>query len=132
MTTWHHTSIRLSAPFLTLLHDIAPTVGDRAAALRALVLLGAAHAGLPLNELRQEFGALLAAPLDVRVQAALTHLYLSYTMEEPSAHAARTAEARTVHQESTDSALHTLVTPREAAPSIPPISNDPFSVGLEV
>jgi hypothetical protein len=132
MTAWHHTSIRLSPALRALLSDIAPAAGDRAAALRALALIGAASLGLPLNELHQELGGLLAVPLDERVHAALAQLYLAQATQEAGAHETHTSSALRAHFARTPSVRGAHAARTVAAGAEPTTGGDPFAVGVEV
>lgn len=132
MPSWQHTSIRLSSALRALLHDVAQA-GDRSAALRALAVLGAAQVGLPLNDLRQELGSLLAVSLDARVHAALTRLYVGEPLHKPPAtHVDSTSVAPTTHVGSTKGAPGEHSSATLAVSEAPARGGDPFGVGLEV
>jgi hypothetical protein len=155
MAARSHTSVRLSEALCDLLGRAAPRRGDRAAALRALAILGAAHAGLSIDALRQELGGLLAVSFHPQLHDALIQIYLgdSATGERtetdarrvaPLGHSWGTASAPAAHAESTDVAptahtARTVDTPlghaAELAPSALRPENhteDPFAIGLDV
>jgi hypothetical protein len=155
MAARSHTSVRLSEALCDLLGRAAPRHGDRAAALRALAILGAAHAGLPIDELRQELGGLLAVSFHPQLHDALIQIYLgeSATGERtetdagavvPLGHRWGTEVAPTAHARGTEVAptahtVRTVNTPLgHAAQLAPPVlrpegrTEDPFAVGLDV
>jgi hypothetical protein len=156
MTAWRPTTVRLSLAFRALLDETAPQAGDRAAALRALALLGAASVGLRLDDLRQELGGLLAVPLHEAVYGALAQLYLAEhgstaTVESfaqprriPAAvapHLNRIRDDDAPHSDSihSDDAPHPVSIRSEDAPHPDrPVSqhtaapSNPFAIGVEV
>jgi hypothetical protein len=67
-------TVRLSPALRQLLAQVAHTE-DRADALRALLILGAAQAGLDTAALQRDTAALLALDLAPDVQAALQAMY---------------------------------------------------------
>jgi hypothetical protein len=120
-----------------------------------LAILGAAHAGLPIDELRQELGSLLAVSFHPQLHDALIQIYLddSATGEQmeadagavvrlghrwgtasaPTAHVRGTEVAPTAHVEDTDAAHRAHTAPDSGPPSDPkPLAGDPFEIGLEV
>jgi hypothetical protein len=155
MAARSHTSVRLSEALCDLLGLAAPRRGDRAAALRALAILGAAHAGLPIDALRQELGGLLAVSFHPQLHDALIQIYLGEaatgertetdaggvaplghswgTASAPTAHAQRTEVAPTAHVAGTDAAHRAHTAHQSGPPADPkPLAGDPFGIGLEV
>jgi hypothetical protein len=110
------TSMRLLPVRVTPdLRQLIDQVGAVNPASRALILLGAAAAGLDLHGLEREIARLLAADLDERVQAGLRQLLTSTT------HSA-VALPPTIHQQA-------LLSEPPSEPAV----DDPFaSIGIEV